>query len=107
MESHLVRLGLALARLGSGTGLIRDLTRSLAGPSLLLDMAPRFHKCFGVGGTNGVSEDPEASSFAPVAVGSSSGFSFCHCGSLPGPSPGLGPVLRTEKRSSLAVWALP
>ena len=30
---HLVRLGLALASLGSGTGLIRGLTRSLAGPA--------------------------------------------------------------------------
>lgn len=102
MGRHLVTLSLAPASLGSGTGLIRDLTRSLAGPSLLLGTAPGFRKCFGVGGANGASEDAEASSFVIVAlaaVGSSSGFSFCHCSSPCGPGPVLSPLSGTDKGS--------
>lgn len=41
-----MRLSLALASLGVGTGPVRDFSGSLTGRSLLLDPAPRFHKWF-------------------------------------------------------------
>ena len=89
MGRHLVRPGLALASLGLGAGLIRDLTGSLAGRSTKISQVSWGvwdQRCV-------VSED-----LAPVAVGSLAGLSFGHRGSPPGPRSVLGPAPGTGGR---------